>query len=77
MIKTHETATHDYYLDYFEGKPVRILRHKQTGEISFDLNSLAACLGYESAEAMMSDDRVLDCINEHTRQTGKSPLQKL
>lgn len=77
MIKTHYDDTYEYYLDYFEGIPVKILRDRKTGELLFDAGSVAECLGYASTQAMMSDDQVLDIINEHTRQTGESPLRKL
>lgn len=77
MTKTHETPTHEYFLDYFQGQPVRIMRDRKTGEILFNLSNVAKCLGYESTEAMMSDDQILDSINKHKQQTGESPLRKL
>ncbi|GAB3953285.1 hypothetical protein GCM10028805_36680 [Spirosoma harenae] len=77
MIHTHSDSQYDYFLDYFQGIPVKSLRDRKTGEIHFDLNSVAECLGYASVESMMSDDRVLDAINDHTQQTGKPPLQRL
>ncbi|QIP12235.1 hypothetical protein G8759_06130 [Spirosoma aureum] len=77
MIPTHTDEKYEYYLDYFQGTPVKILRDRQTGEILFDAGSVAECLGYKSTQAMMSDNRVLDTIYEHMQQTGVSPLRKV
>lgn len=77
MIRTHYDDQYEYFLAYFEGTPVKIMRDRKTNEILFDAGSVAECLGYESTEAMMSDDQVLDAINDHTKATGASPLRRL
>ena len=77
MIRTHYDAQYEYYLDYFQGIPVKILRDRKTNEILFDASSVAKCLGYESTQDMMSRDDFLDLINQHNRETGKSPLRKI
>ncbi|MBD2752023.1 BRO-N domain-containing protein [Spirosoma validum] len=77
MIRTHYDDTYEYYLSYFEGTPVKILRDRKTGEILFDAASVAECLGYSSTESMMKDDQVLDCISAHINQTGESPLRRI
>ncbi|SFF25796.1 hypothetical protein [Spirosoma endophyticum] len=77
MIKIHYDDKYEYYLSYFEGIPVKILRDRKTGEILFDAGSVAECLGYESTQAMMSDDQVLDTINQHTQETGTTPLRRI
>lgn len=75
LLKTDNN--YEYYLDFFEGKPVKIMRDRKTSEILFDGESVAAYLGYDSMQTMMSQDEVLDCINEHTKETGTSPLRKV
>lgn len=77
MIRTHVDAQYEYYLDYFQGMPVKILRDRKTGEIFFDAGSVTKCLGYESTQDMMSQDEVLDLINQHKRETGESPLKRI
>lgn len=77
MIKTHETDTHTYFIDYFDGTQVKIMKNKKTGEILFDAESVAKILGYGSMQGMMSDDNVLDLVNELKRDTGKFPIIKL
>ncbi|WP_420147567.1 hypothetical protein, partial [Spirosoma sp.] len=70
MIHTHSSSQYEYFLSYFEATPVKILRDRKTGELLFDLASVAKCLGFASTEAMMSNDHVLDYINLQIKQTG-------
>lgn len=77
MIRTHYDQQYEYFLDYFQGIPVKIMRDRKTGEILFDAASVAACLGYESTADMMSRDEVLDLINEHKKEMGESPFRQL
>ncbi len=76
MKHLFSTPTHDHFLDHFEGQPVRILRNRLNGEILFEGESVARCMGFESEQDMMSDDRVLDAIIDHIRQEGESPLRR-
>ena len=77
MIRTHYDTQYEYFLDHFRGTPVKILRDRKTGEIMFDAASVATCLGYKSADDMISRDEFLDLINEQGKETGQSPLRQL
>ena len=77
MIRTHYDKEYEYFLDHFQGTPVKILRDRKTGEIMFDAASVATCLGYESADDMMSRDEFLDLINEQKKETGQSPFREV
>ena len=56
MIRTHYDQENEYFLDYFQGIPVKIIRNRKTGEILMDAHSVAKCLGFESTEDMMGRD---------------------
>lgn len=75
LIKT--TATHNIYLDFFEGIPIRILKDIKTNEISFFAEDVAKALDYGSLENMLGSDEVLDLMNEVKSETGKYPIYKI
>ena len=56
------------FLDHFERHLVRILRNRLNGEILFESESVARCLGFQNEPDMMRDDRVLDTISNHIKQ---------
>ena len=77
MTHAHSDAQYDYFLDHFRGIPVKFVRDRSSGAMHIDAGSLAACLGYASTEAMVGDDKVLDLLNEHQKQSGQSPLKRI
>lgn len=77
MQKLFSTPTHDHYLSHFEGVPIRIAQDRKTGEILFDAESIAECLGFASAHDMMSRDEVLDLISGHLKTEQQSPIRRI
>lgn len=76
MIKLESDDRFDYFLDFFQGTPVKILRDKTTGEVLFDVESITNVFGYDSVEALMSSDAVLDLINDELKQ-GHNPIRRI
>lgn len=66
MIRTHFEAQYEYFLNYFQGTPVKTPRDGETGKILFDAGIIAAYLGYESTEYMISRGRALYIVNQHS-----------
>ena len=78
MIQTHVTATHIFYVAYFKGIPVKIVRDRKTGKILFNAESVAACLGFDSTQDMMSQDVILEAISQYQQENnGDSPLRQM
>ena len=76
MKLTHTTKTHEHYIDSFEGQQVRFLKNRQTGEMEVMAEDLALMLGFESFHEMMSNDKVLDLMNQEKEITGEYPFRK-
>lgn len=77
MVLVDYDSEYEYYLLYFRHTYVIVFRDRATGEIMFELDSLAACLGFESTEAMMLDDSVLDIVSDQIKRNGESPFRRL
>ena len=77
MKITHITDTHEHYIDVVDGKPLRFLKNLQTGQIEIMADDLALMLGFESVHEMMSDNDVLDLMNEEKELTGKYPFRNV
>lgn len=58
MKQISENSTHITYLDYFQGKQVRISKSKSTGELLFNSEDVAKVLGYKDHNDMMADPKV-------------------
>jgi len=65
----------DNEFQYFEadynGINVHITRRISNGEVLFNAEDVALCLGYKNLEDMMSDDDVLDAYSEVIKEQGK------
>ena len=63
-METNEDENYFYYIDFFQGMPIRILKDKKTGEILFNADDVvrALDLGADLNEFLGSDEG-LDCIN--------------
>lgn len=75
LIET--TATHEIFLSHFEGKPVRFIKDRQTGEININADDAAKVLGFDSITDLMSEDGALDIVNQVKKETGKFPLSQM
>lgn len=65
------------YADEFDGYNILIKRNVFTNEIFVVLNdSLAQSFGFENVNQMMSDDEVLDKLNEIKKLTGEFPIKR-
>ena len=64
-MKTNEDEKYVYYIDFFQGEPIRILQDKETGEILFNADDVARALdlGADLKEFLGSDEG-LDFIND-------------
>ena len=62
MKFTHTDSKFDYYLGNFEGIEVKIYKDKITGEVYFNIEDVAKCLGHEnSTEMIQSNQNITDC----------------
>lgn len=63
-MKTNEDEKYVYYIDFFQGEPIRILKDKRTEEILFNADDVTRALelGADFKEFLGSDEG-LDCIN--------------
>lgn len=77
MVLVDYDSEYEYYLLYFRRTYVIVFRDRATNEIMFEMNSLSACLGFESVEEMMIDDEVLDIVSDQMKRTGESPFRRL
>lgn len=77
MIRVDADDHYEYFLLYFRRTYVIVFRDRATNEIMFEMDSLAACLGFKSVEEMMVDDAVLDLVSDYIKRTGESPFQPL
>jgi len=73
MKQISENSTHINYLDYFQGKQVRISKSKATGEIFFNSDDVAKALGYKDHNDMMADPKVQAKVLEN-QLTGGKPM---
>ena len=72
------TDTHEHYTDNgFNGQEVRFLKNRLTGQMEIMAEDLACMLGFESVHEMMSDDCVMDLMNEEKALTGKYPFRNV
>lgn len=63
--KIHEDEKYLYYLSFFQGAPIRILRDKATNEILFDADQVCQALGLaESLNQFLGTDEGLDSISK-------------
>ena len=74
IIKT--TPTHEVWQDEYEGQKVQFTKNLLTGEIHVNAQDFAKVIGFDSLEDMMSDNKILDCINEVKKETGIFPITK-
>ena len=72
IIKT--TATHEVWESEYEGKKVQFTKNLLTDEIHVNAQDFAKVIGFDSLEEMMSDDKIMDCINEVKKETGIFPI---
>ena len=62
MKHTHADHKFDYYLGNFQGLEVRIQKDKLTGEVYFNTEDVAKCLGHENLNEMLqSNQNMTDC----------------
>lgn len=74
MNKIGETITHVIFLDFFQGTPIRFLQTKATGEITIHAEDAAKVLGFNNLEDMMSDNAVLDLLNDYKKENPYEPF---
>ncbi|MBD2702638.1 hypothetical protein IC229_18470 [Spirosoma sp. BT702] len=77
MVRTHFDSQYEYFVDFFQGKPVKMMRDRKTGELLFDAESVAPILGFASAEEMFSNDAVLDLLNEQITKGQGRPIRRM
>lgn len=68
------TPTHEIYLSHFENIPVKIFKNLLTGEIAFDADAAAKCLGFEDMADMMKDPKAQSILNNAEKEKGKPML---
>ena len=62
LIKT--TPTHEIWQSFYDGLPVQFTKNLLTQELHVNAQDFAKVIGFDSLEDMMSDNKILDCINE-------------
>ena len=69
MKKTSEDNNYIYFLDFFQGDPVRIMQDKKTAEILFNADDVIKILGLGSnITDFLSTDEGLDTINKFKQE---------
>lgn len=69
-----ETDNLFFYIEWFEGEPIVIFKDKKTDKVFFNLDDVARALGYDGPDDMMSNDGILDGLNEIKQETGEFPI---
>jgi prophage antirepressor-like protein len=66
MVKqTKEDEKYIYFLDYFRGNRIEVMKDKISGEIFFNADDVVRCLGIgNTMNEFLSSDEGLDWINE-------------
>ena len=68
----NETKHYAFFRDFFQGTEVIFVQDKKNPEeLMISAESTAKVLGYESADKMLGNDKVLDKLNEYMKRTGK------
>jgi len=67
----YRTAKHEYFRDFVDGVEVIFLKNLATSEFTISAESVAQILGFKNLHEMMSNDRILDIMNEYKAETGK------
>ncbi len=52
MVKAdlNDTETFDWQTFHYGNTPLRVAKHKVTGEVFFNMDDVAKCLGYQSLD---------------------------
>lgn len=67
----------EVYAGEYKGHEILFRRNVFTNEISLELSDeFAQSLGFKNLTEMMSDDGVLDKLNEYKKTTGDFPISK-
>jgi hypothetical protein len=77
MKKINEPISHTMLISDYNGLPVRLYKNRCTDEISVNITDLAKLMGYTSAEALLSEDWVLDLLQKAKQTKGAWPLIKI
>jgi hypothetical protein len=73
----HIDLKYEHFLGDYHGHPIKARRDVKTGEVLFDAESVAPILGFDSAEAMLSDEAVLAELNRQITNGKATPIRKL
>ncbi|WDF79557.1 hypothetical protein PQ469_06010 [Mucilaginibacter sp. KACC 22773] len=71
-----DTETHTTGIGYFQGNLMKFKKDKKTDEISMCAEGVAKALGFKDTHEMLSNDQVLDKLNQYKKATGEWPLKK-
>ncbi|MBD2703794.1 hypothetical protein IC229_24320 [Spirosoma sp. BT702] len=77
MRRIYIDLNYEHFVDYYQGREIKIKQDRKTGEILFDAESVAPILGFASAEEMFSNDAVLDLLNEQITNGKAKPIRRI